>query len=110
MTLSGSASESISSQRFQNLPLDAALNRMKEFGDHSSIFLAANQGNEFFAPENLSGIISYRPFGRHYWVQFSGPIAPVSEHAELNALFREEARRQGRRIIGVQLLREDALA
>ncbi|MBH0781575.1 DUF2156 domain-containing protein [Nocardia bovistercoris] len=81
---------------------------LREHGQHSSGFLALNTGNDYFAAEGLSGVIAYRPFGRGYWVQFSGPIASPDACAPLEDAFHEAAARAGRRVLKVQLLRGDA--
>ncbi|MGK8520152.1 phosphatidylglycerol lysyltransferase domain-containing protein [Nocardia asteroides] len=85
-----------------------ALAALRSYGQHSAGFLALNIGNEYFTVDGSSGVIVYRPFGRGYWVQFTGPIAPPEECADLERAFAEAAASARRRVIKVQLLREDA--
>ncbi|RDI68146.1 DUF2156 domain-containing protein [Nocardia pseudobrasiliensis] len=85
-----------------------ALAAVRAYGRHSSSFLALNSGNEYFTVDGSPGMIVYRPFGRDYWVQFTGPIAPVEECARLQRSFTDAAARRRRRVIAVQLLRPDA--
>lgn len=85
-----------------------AMPALRTFGEHSSAFLALNSGNQCFTMEAIEGAVVYRPFGRRYWVQFTGAFAAAEDRARLESAFAEEAARQRRRIIAVQLTRDDA--
>lgn len=81
---------------------------VQSYGEHSSVFLALNDGNSFFTTDDVAGTIVYRPFGNRYWVQFTGAIAAEPDRPRLEAAFIDEAARQRRRILAVQLSRSDA--
>jgi lysylphosphatidylglycerol synthetase-like protein (DUF2156 family) len=86
----------------------AAIPVLQRHGQHSSAFLALNDGNRYFAADGVEGMVVYRPFGRRYWVQFTGPVAPAAGLDRLTDAFAAEAARRRRRVIAVQLPRADA--
>jgi lysylphosphatidylglycerol synthetase-like protein (DUF2156 family) len=73
-----------------------------------SSFLALNAGNAYFTVDGLDGVVAYRPIGRRYWMQFGGVCAAPDDRARLWAAFLEAARHAGRRVVGVQLLDDEA--
>lgn len=85
--------------------VDAVLARHAE---NPSAFLALNEGTEHFTVPGIDGVVAYRLAGRRTVVQFGGPFAPPDDRAPLLRAFLEFAARSGRRIVGVQLMREDA--
>ncbi len=86
---------------------DARLEALDRFGTNASSFLALNAGNQYHAEPGLPGFVPYRSSGR-VWVQFGGPVAAPESRADLLGSFLERARSSRARVLGVQLLREDA--
>ncbi|WP_329448604.1 DUF2156 domain-containing protein (plasmid) [Streptomyces sp. NBC_01426] len=80
---------------------------LERYADNPSAFLALNRGNEYFTFTGIEGFICYRPHGRR-WIQFGGPFTGEPGRRELQSRFLEHAHRKGRRVVGVQLQREDA--
>lgn len=76
---------------------------LREHGEHSSAFLALNEGNEHFISADTAGMVTYRPHGRRYWVQFSEPVAADHDRARVQREFLDTAQRHGKRVIAVQL-------
>lgn len=75
--------------------------------DNPSAFLALNSGNSYFTEPGIDGFVCYRTAGRS-WIQFGGPFtAPDCRH-RLGSAFLDAARRARRRVIAVQLQRDDA--
>lgn len=85
--------------------LEAA--RTNAYADNPSAFLAVNDGNSYFTQPGLPGVIVYRMVGS-FLVQFGGPFTPVDSCVKLLWAFRDFARAQGRRIVGIQLQHADA--
>jgi len=85
-----------------------ALAVVEKLGQSSSMFLALNEGNRYFAVEDLPGLIAYRPAGRRYWVQFTGACAADADRGPLDRAFADAARAAGKRVIAVQLDHSDA--
>jgi lysylphosphatidylglycerol synthetase-like protein (DUF2156 family) len=88
--------------------LPQALALLRRHGQNPSAFLGLNDGNEYFTTGGISGVIAYRPYGRRYWIQFTGACAEPAERAELDRAFAAAAAAAGRRVIAVQLHRDDA--
>jgi lysylphosphatidylglycerol synthetase-like protein (DUF2156 family) len=94
------------------MPIDIAspesvLDSLQRYGDNPSGFLAVNSGNSYFTVPGLEGVIAYRASGR-YLVQFAGPFASAGSYAPLLRRFAEFARREGKEIVAIELLRKDA--
>lgn len=89
-------------------PVERVLPILRRTGENPSAFLALNHGNEYFTSPGVDGVVTYRPFGSRYWVQFAGACAAPADRRALDAAFATAANVAGRRIIAVQLLREDA--
>jgi lysylphosphatidylglycerol synthetase-like protein (DUF2156 family) len=77
--------------------------------ENPSAFLAMNDDKEVFTLPGAEGVVLHRQAGR-YLVQFGGPFAPPDSYDSLLDAFLAHARRQGLRVVGVQLQRSDAEA
>lgn len=75
--------------------------------DNPSAFLALNRDKTCFTTPGVDGFVAYRRVG-WYWVQFGGPFAPEPDRARLLADFLAAARAARRRVVAVQVPREDA--
>lgn len=79
---------------------------LRRHAENPSAFLALNNGTEQFTLPGSDGFIAYRRAGR-YLVQLGGPFAAEEDQDRLLDGFLELAAREGRRVVGVQLLRRD---
>ncbi|WP_280722362.1 DUF2156 domain-containing protein [Kitasatospora sp. MAA4] len=79
---------------------------MRKHADNPSAFLALNSGNAYFFGSD-GGCVAYRRAGR-FLIQFGGVFAAPERQGAVLEEFRAFARRERRRIVGVQLQREDA--
>jgi lysylphosphatidylglycerol synthetase-like protein (DUF2156 family) len=86
---------------------DLRIPLLQRYGTNPSGFLGLNSGNEFFTEPGIDGFVAYR-VARGWWMQFGGPVAAPGLRQDLLLAFFERASREGRRILAVQLLREDA--
>jgi len=77
-------------------------------GDHPSSYLALNGSASHFRTPGIDGLIAYAPAGRRYTVQIGGVYAPASQRPPLFEAFLAWTMGQGRRVIAVQLHRDDA--
>ncbi|WP_245720969.1 DUF2156 domain-containing protein [Nocardia pseudovaccinii] len=84
------------------------LDSLRAFAQSSSAFLGLSDDNRYFTTPRVPGLVIYRPFGKRYWVQFTGPCAAAGHQAELEQQFAAAAHRAHRRVIAVQLPRTDA--
>lgn len=84
------------------------LGSLTRHAQNASSFLALNDGNEFFAAPGIDGIVCYRAIGSRYWVQLGGPCAEPREQAQLWREFVRAAKSSRRRVIGVQLMADEA--
>ncbi|MEU3251040.1 DUF2156 domain-containing protein [Streptomyces sp. NPDC006997] len=84
--------------------MQSVLDTLAAHSDNPSSFLALNSGNEYFRDDRFDGACAYRRSGR-YVLQFGGPFTAPEHRAELLTSFAEHA---GRRLVAVQLQREDA--
>jgi lysylphosphatidylglycerol synthetase-like protein (DUF2156 family) len=73
-----------------------------------SAFLALNQDTKRFTVPDVDGLVAYRPAGRRHLVQLGGVFADPAEQGRLLSAFLDFARSQRRRIVAVQLMRDDA--
>jgi lysylphosphatidylglycerol synthetase-like protein (DUF2156 family) len=87
---------------------DAALALLRRFGDHTSAFLAYNDGTEHFTAPGIEGLAAYRTGGRRHAIQLCGPFAAERDRARLLDAFRDWAGGHGRRVTAVQLRERDA--
>lgn len=87
---------------------DQALAILRRHGDHSSAFLTFNDETQHFMTPGVDGLIAYRTGGRRHVIQLCGPLAAPEDRPRLLAAFRDWARSEGRRIMAVQLRRDDA--
>ncbi|CAM5472667.1 bifunctional lysylphosphatidylglycerol flippase/synthetase MprF [Streptomyces fumanus] len=84
--------------------MPSVLDTLAAHSDNPSCFLALNSGNEYFRDDRYDGTCAYRTSGR-YVLQFGGPFtAPEHRDALLDAFVAHA----GRRLLAVQLQREDA--
>ncbi|WP_055527609.1 bifunctional lysylphosphatidylglycerol flippase/synthetase MprF [Streptomyces graminilatus] len=88
---------------------DTLLHAIKNWteAENPSAFLAMNEDKEVFTRPGTEGVVLYRRAGK-YLVQFGGPFAPEESYDVLLDAFREHARDQGLRVVGVQLQAYDA--
>ncbi len=87
-----------------------ALEVLRRHSHHPSAFLALNQQTRRFRIRGIDGFIAYRLAGRRHLVQLCGPIAAPGDDLWLLAGFLGYARSIGRKVVAVQLGREDAAA
>jgi lysylphosphatidylglycerol synthetase-like protein (DUF2156 family) len=87
---------------------DPRLGVLERHGTNPSGFLALNEGNRFFRSDGIDGFVAYRDTGRGLWIQFGGPFAADGDREPLLRGFLEFSRQRRARVVGVQLLREDA--
>ncbi|MCD0484732.1 DUF2156 domain-containing protein [Streptacidiphilus sp. ASG 303] len=83
------------------------LESLRKYGENPSGFLALNTGNSYFADPAADGFVAYREAGR-YLVQFGGVFGPPDGRRSLLGAFLGHARSAGRRVVAIQLQREDA--
>ncbi len=81
---------------------------LERHADNPSAFLALNEGTQHFRAPGIDGVVAYRRAGRRTLVQLGGVFAAPEDRAALLAAFVRFASRERRRIVAVQLLREDA--
>jgi lysylphosphatidylglycerol synthetase-like protein (DUF2156 family) len=86
---------------------DIRIGLLRSHGNNPSSFLALNSGNTYFTEPGIDGFIAYRE-ARGWWLQFGGPVAAADKRKDLLLAFLARAREQRRRVIAVQLLRDDA--
>jgi lysylphosphatidylglycerol synthetase-like protein (DUF2156 family) len=86
---------------------DARIPLLRSHGTNPSGFLALNAGNSYFTEPGIDGFVPYRESGK-WWIQFGGPVAAAGKRDELLTAFFAGARERRRRVIAVQLLRDDA--
>jgi lysylphosphatidylglycerol synthetase-like protein (DUF2156 family) len=86
----------------RSLDPPAAFECLRQYGDHSSGFLALEPGNEFFAVDGTAGFVPYRRAGRYRFV-FGGPVCETAHEAGLLDRFLEDSARAGARVVAVQV-------
>ncbi|AEW97957.1 MULTISPECIES: bifunctional lysylphosphatidylglycerol flippase/synthetase MprF [Streptomycetaceae] len=84
--------------------MPSVLDTLAVHSDNPSAFLALNSGNEYFQDGRFDGACAYLKSGRHVF-QFGGPFAAEGDRAALLDAFAEHS---GRRLVAVQLQRDDA--
>src|SRR5687767_10172785 len=90
-------------------PVSDVLGVLTRHADHSSAFLALNEGNAYHRTEGIDGVVAYRAIGRRYWIQLGGVCSAPEERDRLWASFLQAARAAGRRVVAVQLQDEGAV-
>ncbi|GAA1936876.1 bifunctional lysylphosphatidylglycerol flippase/synthetase MprF [Nocardioides marmoribigeumensis] len=90
----------------QTEPSSAQL--LERHADNPSAYLALNEGTQHFRAPGIDGLVAYRPAGRRALVQLGGAFAAPEDRPALLAAFATYAEERRRRIVAVQLLREDA--
>ena len=76
--------------------------------ENPSAFLALNDETCHFTVDGVDGVIAYRLAGRRVIVQFGGVFADPADQGTLLAAFLDFARVQRRKVVTVQLMRQDA--
>jgi len=76
--------------------------------ENPSAFLALNDGTCHFTVDGVDGVIAYRLAGRRTIVQLGGVFADPADQALLLAAFLDFAHVQRRKVVAVQLMRQDA--
>lgn len=90
-------------------PSDAgAFDVLLRHGDHSSAFLAFNDGIEYFTDPAIDGMIAYATKGGRHLTQLCGPFAAPDDKLPLLRSFRSFARERRQRVMAVQLRPDDA--
>lgn len=83
------------------------LDMLKRHGAHPSAFLATNSETLRYSMSPLDGLIAYRVAGK-YLITACGIMAAPEDKEALLRSFLEMAAREQRRVIALQVLREDA--
>jgi lysylphosphatidylglycerol synthetase-like protein (DUF2156 family) len=86
----------------------AAAATLTSHAQNPSAFLALNRDTRHFTLPGVDGLIAYREAGRRHLVQLGGVFADPADQERLLAAFLTYAASARRRVIAVQLLREDA--
>jgi lysylphosphatidylglycerol synthetase-like protein (DUF2156 family) len=76
--------------------------------ENPSAFLALNDETRHFTVDGVDGVIAYRLAGRRTIVQLGGVFADPADQALLLAAFLDAAHVQRRKVVAVQLMRQDA--
>jgi lysylphosphatidylglycerol synthetase-like protein (DUF2156 family) len=76
--------------------------------ENPSAFLALNDGTCHFTVDGIDGVVAYRLAGRRTIVQLGGVFADPADQAQLLAAFLDFAHVQRRKVVAVQLMRQDA--
>jgi lysylphosphatidylglycerol synthetase-like protein (DUF2156 family) len=82
---------------------------LEKYAEHPSAYLALNEGTEQFTAPGIDGLIAYTLAGRKFTIQVGGVYAPASDKLPLMEAFMAWNAQAGRRVIAVQLQRDDAL-
>jgi lysylphosphatidylglycerol synthetase-like protein (DUF2156 family) len=77
-------------------------------GDNPSGFLALNEGTERMRVDGIDGFVAFRPAGRRHLIQLGGVFADPSDQDELLGHFLDLARQQKKKVVSIQLQRQDA--
>ncbi|CAG4903121.1 DUF2156 domain-containing protein [Paraburkholderia saeva] len=86
-----------------------AVGVLRRHADHPSALLAINQDTLRFHDPAIDGLIAYRPAGRHHLVMAAGITAAPDQRALLLDRFLGWARRERRKVVAVQMFRDDAV-
>ncbi len=81
---------------------------LKTCADHPSAFLATNKDTQNFINYKVPGLISYRLAGKNHVVMAAGLSAKSRDKDVLLEDFMTWVKGQGKKIIAIQMLREDA--
>ena len=76
--------------------------------ENPSAFLALNDDTCHFTVDGIDGVVAYQLAGRRTIVQFGGVFADPADQGMLLAAFLAFARAQRRKVVTVQLMRQDA--
>ncbi len=83
------------------------LDILRDCADHPSAFLATNQDTQQFISKNIPGMVAYRSAGKHLVIA-AGLSAKAQNKEALLEEFIEWGRQQKKKIIAIQMLRDDA--
>ena len=84
------------------------LTLIQQYAHHPSAFLSMNKGTDIFTEPGLIGCVAYRPAGKKYYVCVGGVFAKPEHRIPLLEAFFKKAAADGRKVIAVQFLKEDA--
>lgn len=87
--------------------VDRVADVLGRHAQNPSAFLALNDTTQHFETPGIDGVVAYQVAGRTL-VQLGGVFAAPADRPALLAAFTAYARTQHRRVVAVQLLREDA--
>lgn len=87
---------------------DAVAGILARHAENPSAFLALNDETRYFAVDGVDGVIAYRLAGRRTIVQLGGVFAGPADQGMLLAAFLDSAHVQRRKVVAVQLMRQDA--
>ncbi|MFM0043247.1 DUF2156 domain-containing protein [Paraburkholderia sediminicola] len=85
-----------------------AVQTLRTHADHPSALLAINRQTARFCAPGIDGLIAYRLAGRRHLVMVAGIAAAHDQRAALLDTFLLWAHREGRKVVAVQMLHEDA--
>jgi lysylphosphatidylglycerol synthetase-like protein (DUF2156 family) len=88
--------------------LEDAVGVLERHAHNPSAFLTLNAETRRFRMPGIDGFIAYRPAGRRHFVQLGGVFADDAGREVLLRGFRAMAGVEGRNLVTVQLLRDDA--
>jgi lysylphosphatidylglycerol synthetase-like protein (DUF2156 family) len=86
----------------------SAVETLRRHANHPSAYLALNRDTSRFRVSGVDGLIAYRYAGRRHVVMAAGITAASENRVLLLDHFLSWARAQRRKVIAVQMLREDA--
>lgn len=84
------------------------LSRLDRYAQHSSAFLAMNQGTQHFVSAQPEGLVAYAQRDRRHVVLLSELYAAPEDRPGLLNAFESWARDEGSRVCAVQLMEDDA--
>jgi lysylphosphatidylglycerol synthetase-like protein (DUF2156 family) len=84
------------------------LGLLAEHGENPSAFLTVNEGVRHFTEAGRDGYVAYVDAGRRSRFQICGPCAAPDQLAALQDAFLAASRRDGRRVLAVQLEQAEA--
>lgn len=104
----GRSAAAMSSDATEVIAETDAISVLRSHADHPSAMLAINRETECFRAPGIDGLIAYRLAGPRFLVMVAGIAAAPDQRGALLDDFLLWARREGRKIVAVQMLREDA--
>jgi lysylphosphatidylglycerol synthetase-like protein (DUF2156 family) len=86
----------------------ADLDVLLRHGENPSGFLALNDGTQRMRVDGIDGFVAYRAAGRRHLIQLGGVFAAKEDQDELLDHFLHLAHRERKKVVSVQLQRDDA--